>query len=737
MTPITSSVGESTANGTSSAGVGSTGLSHLPVGLAALLGAIVPDRAALPEGPASGGIGVSSVAPERPSGYLQPSALNQSAFRKLWSATLAAQSGEVAIRPAGISAISTGDAALSVPGHQMENTLQSVSTQLASIQPPSILANLQPQLGAPTTQPAASLPLVTVPPALPALHLTSRLTPLSASLSTVSVDKLAGSVEHLRSSRLKTANETLPQVSGVQPPIVPIVIPLPAIHPVAVSSPDPALASGRASAVESATGIYVPSSELAGLSTGTFANVSTGSLPDSKTGSVANNGIGETLPGGIAGFVATIPSSVSTLANNLPITGLAADQIEARSAVLAPDLSAAGASAAASLTAERPMAAKALSANRLSAVSLGAASDSLVSGPASGVLNAAGTVSASSPAASVSQAHAQGLVAGSLPAPGSAALQSVDPSFDPVSNPSLDPSMNPAQVAPATAPAGAAVAAASSLPGSLNPLNPLNSEGEAILFGGRVFRSGGPSVPSEHGVVSDAGNGMATLSVAMHGMHAGTSSAGAALGGVASSGAPSTPIQASNPFHAMDSVSARSVDLGGLSAARGQGLAVGYQDPALGYVELRAHQAAGAVHAELVTSSAASGHLLEAHLGSMDNWLRERQTPVESLSVIAQGADRSLGGGASHSFGGNAGQHTSENGGEAAPLLAASLSVASLPGASSTGAAGDSTWGRAQTAPMAAKGSVFESVSAGAAHVGAQSGAGPQRGLESHISVLA
>jgi hypothetical protein len=65
-------------------------------------------------------------------------------------------------------------------------------------------------------------------------------------------------------------------------------------------------------------------------------------------------------------------------------------------------------------------------------------------------------------------------------------------------------------------------------------------------------------------------------------------------------------------------------------------LAVGYQDPALGYVELHARSTAGAVHASLVAESAASSATLAGHLDSLSKWMHERHTSVESLSVLTQ-----------------------------------------------------------------------------------------------------
>jgi hypothetical protein len=63
-------------------------------------------------------------------------------------------------------------------------------------------------------------------------------------------------------------------------------------------------------------------------------------------------------------------------------------------------------------------------------------------------------------------------------------------------------------------------------------------------------------------------------------------------------------------------------------------LEVGYQDPTLGYVELRAHLRQDGVHASLVTQSATSGAALQGQLDSLAGWMHERRTPVETLSVL-------------------------------------------------------------------------------------------------------
>jgi len=113
-------------------------------------------------------------------------------------------------------------------------------------------------------------------------------------------------------------------------------------------------------------------------------------------------------------------------------------------------------------------------------------------------------------------------------------------------------------------------------------------------------------------------------------------------GGIAESGR--NPFQALDSLDASDaenglsgprvgyqSAAAHSSSVGGVNGVRA--LEIGYQDPALGYVELRAHTVGGGIHASLAAQSADSGSVLEAHLSSLASWMTERRTPVASLSV--------------------------------------------------------------------------------------------------------
>lgn len=92
-----------------------------------------------------------------------------------------------------------------------------------------------------------------------------------------------------------------------------------------------------------------------------------------------------------------------------------------------------------------------------------------------------------------------------------------------------------------------------------------------------------------------------------------------------------------DPFVAMDASSAGTVTHP--QAEPRDGLRVGYRDAELGYVELSAQQLDGAIHASLHAATDVASATLTSHLGSLTNWLQERQTPVETLRVQAGGQE--------------------------------------------------------------------------------------------------
>ncbi len=779
MMPIASSVGESVTN--ASGGAGHAG--HLPsgpVGLAALLGVVVPAGQALPARPTSGGIGLAQTA----AGRLPQSALDPGAFGKLWSATLAAQSPPVQPQPVqpvtasflNDSAAPSGLKANLAPAQLPASASSPGLSESSSAQPaPSASGTLPGILSPQPTQPAlphlgslASLAAETVAPAS-----------LLSQPSSRPID--AGARSHRAS--LKPAAEKPPSASGGQPllpalatPVAPVPIPAPIVAPVAVpvvapatsplSVPDPtslplsalvasatpaeispgassAFSAGAALAVLPATGLPAQNAQAGRPTAGTtpwpagvLANASTSplsgplaALPASGAdgfllakgiASVPFSEIGKLLPGSAASQPGTLqagvaagpasasrapasPASATPASSGTTVSILPANHIPVAgpTAFVAPSdpnqSSISPASGPAGSFAPRGM------------VASSSVSGSLVSSSGSSARGAVPVVSR--PATWASQAR----VDGGNPSGALASNPASNLYGSPAVNPIPDPAQNPLTGSASegnSALMGIAAAPDAMLAGGVNSANSMQPAGVVIganpvasglvgsglvgsgsagsgtlLFGAMptgspAARPGGASLPSERGFEGVNGASPAML---LHGMSAGSP----ASGGLVSGRAASTPIQSSNPFQAMDNASAsassRPGDLAGVAAARAQGISVGYQDPTLGYVELRAHQAAGAVHASLATSSTAAGHLLESQLGSMGNWLRERQTPVESLSVLAQGAERGFSGSASGSSGGNAGQPPPQSRAESAPLVA-------LAGA---GAQGD--WARTPT----------------------------------------
>jgi hypothetical protein len=95
-----------------------------------------------------------------------------------------------------------------------------------------------------------------------------------------------------------------------------------------------------------------------------------------------------------------------------------------------------------------------------------------------------------------------------------------------------------------------------------------------------------------------------------------------------------------SPFQVMDASGAAGSPVGSLRTTAGTAtLAAGYQDAALGYVELKASLGASGIHASLAAATPEAGLVLQGHLHALSDWLGERHTPVESLSVLGGAAE--------------------------------------------------------------------------------------------------
>jgi hypothetical protein len=63
----------------------------------------------------------------------------------------------------------------------------------------------------------------------------------------------------------------------------------------------------------------------------------------------------------------------------------------------------------------------------------------------------------------------------------------------------------------------------------------------------------------------------------------------------------------------------------------------GFEDPALGWVGVRADLGAGGVHAAVVPGSAAAADALGGHMAGLNTYLREQHTPIETLTLASPG----------------------------------------------------------------------------------------------------
>jgi flagellar hook-length control protein FliK len=85
----------------------------------------------------------------------------------------------------------------------------------------------------------------------------------------------------------------------------------------------------------------------------------------------------------------------------------------------------------------------------------------------------------------------------------------------------------------------------------------------------------------------------------------------------------------------------------------------GYQDPALGWIGVRAEASGGAVHATLVPQSSDAAQALSGHMAGLHTYLAENRTPVETLTLASFSGD------SQHFTGQNSGHHdTGQNSGQ-------------------------------------------------------------------------
>jgi len=141
---------------------------------------------------------------------------------------------------------------------------------------------------------------------------------------------------------------------------------------------------------------------------------------------------------------------------------------------------------------------------------------------------------------------------------------------------------------------------------------------------------------------------------------AGARSAMSAAGDIARSSAGAATGPARETFASLDAETA-----GGTPRwihAGAQRAEAGFDDPALGWVGVRADVSAGGVHATLLPGSADAAQALGGHLAGLNSYLAEQHTPVETLTLAAPegrwaglGGDQGTGQGLNQGEGQNAG----------------------------------------------------------------------------------
>ncbi len=149
-----------------------------------------------------------------------------------------------------------------------------------------------------------------------------------------------------------------------------------------------------------------------------------------------------------------------------------------------------------------------------------------------------------------------------------------------------------------------------------------------------------------------------------HGPMTLTGEAGRGADATATSGS-NAPASAQETFAALDAgTGVAAVSWTHASARQAE---AGYQDPALGWVSVRAQSNMDGIHAALVPGSVDAAQSLSGHLAGLNAYLSDRQTQVESLRVappeshwVGQGTGQGTGQGA----GQGAGQETSQSGGQ-------------------------------------------------------------------------
>lgn len=117
-----------------------------------------------------------------------------------------------------------------------------------------------------------------------------------------------------------------------------------------------------------------------------------------------------------------------------------------------------------------------------------------------------------------------------------------------------------------------------------------------------------------------------------------------------------TTTTAGTPFDGIDNATSMQ-DSGWLRSSAHQ-VEAGYHDPTLGWVEVRANEGAGGVHATLTPASESAANSLGEHLAGIANYLSQRETPVAALSVTGASVQNGM---TNSGLGADSGQQNDQN----------------------------------------------------------------------------
>jgi hypothetical protein len=183
----------------------------------------------------------------------------------------------------------------------------------------------------------------------------------------------------------------------------------------------------------------------------------------------------------------------------------------------------------------------------------------------------------------------------------------------------------------------------------------------------RLTHGGGAAEPLQHGnhsvVVQSAATSLDAAALARDpaGTRGTMNTAGGIAGGSTSTTAAAT---AQDTFAALDADTTAGATH--WIHAGTQRAEAGFQDPALGWVGVRAEVGGTGIHAALVPGSADAAQALGGHLAGLNSYLAEQHTPVETLTLDAS-TDRGSQSGTGQGMQQGAGQNTGQGGNAESP----------------------------------------------------------------------